>query len=97
MVGTVGRSGGDRRVGYDRSPEDHGPERPRGLPRAVAAKWNQLKDQLPANCLRRVDVHELKLLSELLAMADDIYQYLNFHQLGEYKSIADEVIPIVLA
>ncbi len=36
-------------------------------------------------------------VKHLEPMADDIYRYLNFHQLGEYKSIADEVMPVVLA
>ena len=36
-------------------------------------------------------------VKHLEPMADDIYRYLNFHQLGEYKSIADDVMPIVLA
>ena len=36
-------------------------------------------------------------VKHLEPMADDIYRYLNFHQLGEYKSIADEVMPVVVA
>ena len=35
-------------------------------------------------------------VKHLEPMADDIYRYLNFHQLEEYKSIADEVMPVVL-
>ena len=27
----------------------------------------------------------------------DIYRYLNFHQMQEYRSIADEVMPVALA
>jgi len=36
-------------------------------------------------------------VKHLEPMADDIYRYLNFHQLAEYKSIAEEVMPVVLA
>jgi len=36
-------------------------------------------------------------VKHLEPMADDIYRYLNFHQLAEYKSVADEVMPVVLA
>jgi aconitate hydratase 2/2-methylisocitrate dehydratase len=35
-------------------------------------------------------------VKHLEPMADDIYRYLNFHQIGEYKLIADEVMPVVL-
>ena len=38
----------------------------------------------------------MEAVKHLEPMADDIYRYLNFHQLGEYKSIADEVMPVVL-
>ncbi len=36
-------------------------------------------------------------VKHLEPMADDIYRYLNFHQMQDYKSIADEVMPVVLA
>lgn len=36
-------------------------------------------------------------VKHLEPMADDIYRYLNFHQMQEYKSVADEVMPVVLA
>lgn len=39
----------------------------------------------------------MEAVKHLQPMADDIYRYLNFHQLEEYKSIADTVIPIVAA
>jgi len=35
-------------------------------------------------------------VKHLEPMADDIYRYLNFHQMQEYKSVADEVMPVVL-
>jgi len=39
----------------------------------------------------------MSAVKHLEPMADDIYRYLNFHQLGEYKSVADEVMPVTLA
>jgi aconitate hydratase 2/2-methylisocitrate dehydratase len=30
-------------------------------------------------------------------LADDVYRYLNFHEIAEYKKVADKVIPIVAA
>jgi len=35
-------------------------------------------------------------VKHLEPMADDIYQYLNFHKLPEYKDVADNVIPVVV-
>jgi hypothetical protein len=58
-------------MGVDHSEADGGPSKPE-LPEAVAAKWDQLVDQLPKNSLRRIDEHELKLLAELLVMADNL-------------------------
>ena len=71
MAGTAGRSGRHGSQGRDTTPEDFGPEKPK-LPDAVAGKWDQLLDQLPKKSLRRIDCHELKLLSELLVMADNL-------------------------
>lgn len=69
MVGT-GRSGGDRKSeGADRTKPDGGPLKPI-LSESVGAKWDQLIEQLPTGSLRQIDAHELKLLAELLAMAD---------------------------
>ncbi|MCF6337763.1 MAG: bifunctional aconitate hydratase 2/2-methylisocitrate dehydratase [Gammaproteobacteria bacterium] len=39
----------------------------------------------------------MQAVKHLEPMADDIYRYLNFHQMQEYKSVADEVMPVVLA
>ncbi len=36
-------------------------------------------------------------LHKLEPMAGDIYRYLNFHEIAEYKKVADKVIPIVSA
>jgi hypothetical protein len=71
MTGTIGRSGGKRTLGYDSTPQDTGPEKP-DLPMAVTEKWDQLIEQLPKKSLRKIDCHELKLLSELLVMADNL-------------------------
>ncbi len=72
MVGVAGRSGGDRwNDVVDRTADDSGPLKP-DLPDAVGRKWDELVEQLPAGCLRKIDCHELKILSELLAMADGL-------------------------
>ncbi|WP_455198146.1 bifunctional aconitate hydratase 2/2-methylisocitrate dehydratase [Kaarinaea lacus] len=39
----------------------------------------------------------MEAVKHLEPMSEDIYRYLNFHQLGEYKSVADEVMPVTLA
>lgn len=39
----------------------------------------------------------LEKVKNLEPMADDIYRYLNFHEIAEYKDVADKVIPIVAA
>lgn len=39
----------------------------------------------------------MEAVKHLEPMADDIYRYLNFHQLDEYKAVADKVIPVALA
>lgn len=36
-------------------------------------------------------------VKHLEPMSDDIYRYLNFHQMQEYKSVADTVMPVVMA
>jgi len=38
----------------------------------------------------------MQAVKHLEPMADDIYRYLNFHQMEDYKSVADEVMPVVL-
>jgi aconitate hydratase 2/2-methylisocitrate dehydratase len=43
-------------------------------------------------------VEEYKAAVKHLApMSEDIYRYLNFHQMQEYKSVADTVMPVVVA
>ena len=39
----------------------------------------------------------LEHMAGLNTMAGDIYRYLNFHQIAEFKETADKVIPIALA
>ncbi|MCW9047228.1 MAG: bifunctional aconitate hydratase 2/2-methylisocitrate dehydratase [Gammaproteobacteria bacterium] len=39
----------------------------------------------------------LEKVKHIEPMADDIYRYLNFHEIAEYKDVADKVIPITLA
>ncbi len=39
----------------------------------------------------------LEKVKHLEPMADDIYRYLNFHEIAEYKDVADKLIPIVAA
>ena len=36
-------------------------------------------------------------VGDLATMADEVYRYLNFHEIEEYKSVADKVIPVVAA
>lgn len=43
---------------------------PQGLSAGVAAKWNQLVADIQPGLLRQVDVHQLRLLAELLHGAD---------------------------
>ncbi len=72
MVGVAGRSGGDRwNDGADRTAVDGGPSKP-DLPESVGKKWDELIEQLPAGSLRKIDCHELRILAELLAMADGL-------------------------
>lgn len=70
MVGTPGRSGGDRSAGaFDPTLEDGGPAKPQ-MVAEVARKWDELLPQLHKPSLRAVDVHELKTLCELLVTKD---------------------------
>lgn len=70
MVGVAGRSGGDRWTeGCDRTSDDGGPLKP-ALPDEVGKKWDELIGQMPAGSLRRIDGHQIKILAELLALAD---------------------------
>ena len=70
MAGTASRSGGNRQVGADKTPDDGPPEMPSGLSAQAKDKWRELLEQLPAGVLRKIDPHQLRLLSELLAQSD---------------------------
>ncbi|MEF3193164.1 MAG: bifunctional aconitate hydratase 2/2-methylisocitrate dehydratase [Halothiobacillaceae bacterium] len=39
----------------------------------------------------------LQHVKTLEPLADDVYRYLNFHEIAEYKKVADKVIPIIAA
>ena len=39
----------------------------------------------------------LEKVKHLEPMSDEIYRYLNFHEIAEYKEVADKFIPIVAA
>ena len=72
MVGTPGRSGGDRTAGdIDPTLPDGGPYKPNMITE-VAAKWDELLPQLHKPSLRAVDVHELRTLCELLVCKDTL-------------------------
>lgn len=71
MVGSNGRSGGDRTISQcDTSPVDGGPQCPSDLPESVAGKWRSIVEQIPAGALREIDGHQLRILCELLHGAD---------------------------
>ena len=69
MPGTPNRSG-NFQLGQDRTAPDGPPEVPVGISAAARAKWFDLMDQIPLDILRQVDQHQLRMLSELLALAD---------------------------
>lgn len=72
MVGIPGRSGGNRKdTGAEKTANDGGPLKPL-MPDTVGRKWDQMVEQLPAGSLRKIDGHELRILAELLAMADGL-------------------------
>ena len=73
MAGTAGRSGGDRHsAGLDTTAKDGGPVLPAGISKQAAAKWHELLPQLPGQALRKIDAHELRILCELLVLADTV-------------------------
>lgn len=77
MPGTVGRSGGDRRLFADTTPQDGLPDEPAGLCEAARQKWQQLLQEIPAEHLRKVDQHLLKQLAVLLTEADRLNERVN--------------------
>lgn len=69
MPGTT-RSGGDRSLSTDKTPNDGPPIKPDNMTARAQNKWGELLDQIPTGLLRQIDVHQLRLLSELLAQSD---------------------------
>jgi aconitate hydratase 2/2-methylisocitrate dehydratase len=61
------------------------------LASAELAAVTSLLGQLPS-----VDEY-LEHVKALDPLADDIYQYLNFHQIDVYKDVADGVLPVVIS
>ena len=39
----------------------------------------------------------MSYMGSIETLSDDIYRYLNFHEISEYKDVADKVIPVVAA
>jgi hypothetical protein len=69
MPGTPGRSG-NFATGQDGTAADGPPDVPVGISAGGRAKWFSLMDQVPVDILRQVDQHQLRMLAELLALAD---------------------------
>jgi hypothetical protein len=69
MPGTT-RSGGDRSLSTDKTPNDGPPIKPDNMTARAQDKWGELLEQIPTCLLRQIDVHQLRLLAELLAQSD---------------------------
>jgi hypothetical protein len=69
MPGTPGRSG-NFATGQDRTAADGLPDVPAGISAGGRVKWFELMDQLHLDLLRQADQHQLRMLAELLALAD---------------------------
>jgi hypothetical protein len=76
MVGTSNRSGGDRSLGIDTFPQDGQPTRPKGRSVAFNAKWDELLKQLPSHALRKIDSHQISILTSLLVHSDELAELL---------------------
>lgn len=72
MVGTPGRSGGNRTPGVDAQPVDGLPQMPSGKSKRFQAIWKALMGQLYLPALRKVDTHQLTSLVEMLELRDAI-------------------------
>lgn len=81
--GRQGRKSGE--PGIDFLEFDGGPRLPAGASAAVAKKWRLLIDQLPARSLRRIDGHQLRLLSEHLTAFDILTEHLETNK-GDYPT-----------
>ena len=72
MPGTPGRSG-NFAAGHDGPAADGPPDLPAGISAGGRVKWFELMDQLHIDLLRKADQHQLRMLAELLHLAD-LYQ-----------------------
>lgn len=78
------RSGGDRVAnGTDSFPQDGLPSRPGSFTAAENGYWTALLDQIPNELLRRVDVHQLRSLCELMSYRDVIWEKLKLEPLNK--------------
>jgi len=76
VVGTPGRSGGDRFLeNIDPTPQDGGPVKPK-MPKEISKIWDQLVPQLHTPSLRNVDAYEIKILCELFFLKSQISESL---------------------
>lgn len=72
MVGMPGRSGGDRTRHEDQFPMDGAPERPPNQSAAFYEKWDEIISQLHLPSLRKVDVHQLTNLVDVMVYKDEL-------------------------
>jgi phage terminase small subunit len=72
-MSATSRSGGDRVAnGIDAFPKDGLPSRPMDLTKEQNEIWTTLMSQIPNELLRRVDVHNLKTMVQLIAKRDEL-------------------------
>jgi hypothetical protein len=89
------RSGGNRTIGQDKTPEDGGPVRPT-MPKDVGKKYDELLSQIQSSILRKCDVHELLTIARLLVQGDRLAAALEAEPLDHktarvYQGVVDRV------
>lgn len=74
MNGVKGRSGGARHIAGnpDKTQEDGGPKKPKGMPVAQAQAWDMIVSALPESSLREIDSILLFTLSSYVAAVKKI-------------------------
>ncbi len=74
MNGVQGRSGGARHIAGnpDKTPEDAGPQKPKGMPVEQAKAWDMIVAALPESSLRQIDAILLFTLSAYVAAVKKI-------------------------
>ena len=72
MVGTPGRSGGNRYQGHDLFPVDGTPDAPHEASVAFLRHWRFLIANLPAIALRKIDGIQMAILCELLVEIEEL-------------------------